>query len=181
MFAGFSTVGFFGSRALIGSATAQVCTLASEAVMAGTAVYTTCGTGAAAAARACAPTAIVFSRTFAGHGALPARATRFVRALAVAPAPVLICWPGRSCPMGLLPDSRWQPCGSGSWSELALAVGLDVPVRIFLPPMCSPPLAWGNWTVVDAGSLSGAWALRPPAYAANFLGGFHVRNTIFLQ
>jgi hypothetical protein len=179
MFAGFSTVGFCGSRSLVGSAAAQVCTLASVAARSETAVYTTCGTGAAAAARACAPTAIVFSRTFAGHGALPARATRFIRALAAAPAPVLLCWPGRSCPMGLQPGSRWQSCGSGSWSELALAVGLGVPVRVFLPPPLSPPLSWGNWLCIEAGSFTGAWALRPPTYITHS-GGNHVQSPIFL-
>ena len=158
MFVGFSSVGFCGSRSLAGSAKAQVCTLASLASWSGTAVFTTCGSGAAAAARACAPSAHVFHRQFAGPAAFAARATQLVRALAVSPTPALLCWPGRACPVKLLPGTRWQSCGSGSWSELALAVGLGVTVFVFGVPA---PASWGKWSPVESGPLSGAWVLRP--------------------
>ena len=162
MFAGFSTVGFCGSRSLGGSAKAHVCTLASIAAQSGTAVFTTCGKGAAAAARHCAPSAHVFRRQFAGRGSFAARATQFVRALAVAPSPALVCWPDCDCPAGLLPGTRWQSCGSGSWSELALAVGLGVPVFVFGAPV---PQSWGKWSQVESGFLSGSWVLHPAQFS----------------
>lgn len=96
--------------------------------------------------------------------ALAARATAFVRALAAAPSPALVAWPGRAAPPALLPARSWSSCGSGCWSELGLAAGLGVPVFVFLPAaVAGPPApAWpGSWSAVVAGPLAGSWSWSP--------------------
>ena len=64
--------------------------------------------------------------------------------------------------LALLPGTRWQSCGSGSWSELALAVGLGVPVFVFEAPV---PASWGKWSQVESGFLSGSWVLHPAQFS----------------
>jgi len=108
------------------------------------------------------PSAVsLFSVSFSGPGALPARAAAALRALASAPAPVLLAWPGRPCPSSLAGPSRsWVSCGSGSWSEIALALGLGVPVVLFgaaPPPWVSVGRSW------SAGPLAGGVLLLPSA------------------
>lgn len=165
---GFSSVGFAGSRAGAGAGAAG--RLAGAAAAAGCSVLASCGSGAPAAALAAAGAAgRLFSVAAPQFAALPfparlaARAAAFVRALAASPAPVLLCWPGCPAPAGLLPGRSWQSCGSGSWSELALAVGLAVPVVVFLPPGVQPPAGWGVWSVAVVGPFAGGWSLRPAA------------------
>ena len=68
-----------------------------------------------------------------------------------------------ACPASVRPASRWASGGSGSWSSLALAAGLGLPVFVFWcgsgPPAL--PAAWGAWSLVAAGPFSGAWCLSP--------------------
>lgn len=163
---GFSAVGFAGSRSGRGSGRAGA--LAAAAAAAGVPVFATCGRGAPAAALAAAgPLGRCWSVRSAQWSRLPwrarfaARAGACVRALAAAPAPALVCWPGTPAPAALRPGRSWRPCGSGSWSELALAAGLRVPVFVFLPPAATPPAGWGWFTAVSAGPLAGSWSLAP--------------------
>lgn len=160
MLAGFSSVGFAGSRSGVGSAAAA--RLAAAAAAAGCGVFATCGRGVPAAAAA-VPGSVVFRRSSPPFSSLPfrvslaARATAFIRALAAAPAPALVCWPGRAAPSGLRPSRSWSSCGSGSWSEAALAAGLGVTVFVFLPPGIQPPAAWGRWFFVSSGLFAGSF------------------------
>ena len=163
---GFASVGFSGSRSLSGSAWSACAGLALAAVAAGCSVLVGCASGADAAARAGAgPLASVFSARasrFSGlpfRSALAARSAWFVRSLAAAPAPVLVSFPGRACPSRCRVGRSWSSCGSGSWSSLALAVGLGVPVFVFLPAGVAPPAGWGSWSLVAAGPFAGAWSL----------------------
>ncbi|MCA9958315.1 MAG: hypothetical protein KC443_04745 [Anaerolineales bacterium] len=168
-FAGFSSVGFSGSRSLVGSAFAQCQALAARAAGAGASVLVGCAPGADAAARLGAGSAAQVFRAaaFARPGvpwaaALVARSSAFVLALAAAPAPVLVTFPGSACPSGLAPVCRWPSgSGSGSWASLALAAGLGVPVRVFLPAGVVPPPSFGVWSPVSSGPLSGSWSLVP--------------------
>ena len=52
---------------------------------------------------------------------------------------------------------------SGSWASAAFAVGLGVPVCVFLPAGVAPPSSWGAWVRVGSGALVGGWGLRPAA------------------
>lgn len=157
-FAGFSSVGVAGARSGVGAAAAGQ--LAAAAAAAGAVVFTTCGRGAPAAA-AGVPGARVWRVSSPQFTPLPvrarfaARASAFVRALAAAPAPVLLAWPSCPAPAGLRAGLRsWQSCGSGTWSEVALAFGLGVPVVVFGQ---QPPPSFG-----PAVSFLGGWLVQPP-------------------
>lgn len=162
----FRSVGFAAWRGSAPAVRARAAALAVLAVGRGAALFVPAPPGpdpsVAAAVLAAVPRSAVslFPVSFPGRGALPARAAAALRALAAAPAPVLFAWPGRPCPAALAAPSRsWRPCGSGSWSEIALALGLGVPVILFGAP--APP-----WAVVgrswSAGPLAGALLLTPP-------------------
>ena len=169
LFSSFSSVGFSGSRSLSGGAFAQCRSLAAAAASSGVAVLVGCASGADAAARLGAGSAAQVFRaaSFARPGvpfsaALVARSVAFVQALAASPAPCLVSFPAAACPFGLAPAARWPSgFGSGSWASLALAVGLRVPVFVFLPAAVLPPLSWGIWSRVTSGVLAGSWSLVP--------------------
>lgn len=129
--------------------------------------------GVSAAVPVAVPSARVFAPSFAGRGALPARAAACVRALAASPSPLFVCAPVAPCPAGLLPARRWVSCGSGSWAEVALAFGLGVPVLVVASAgggLPSSP-AWGSPL---AGRLASGFPafLFVPAAAAPRLPGF---------
>jgi len=71
--------------------------------------------------------------------------------LAASPAPLWVCFPGGGCPAGVVPRRSWVSGGSGSWSECALAAGLNVPVLVFLPAGVVPPSGWGSWSGLGCG------------------------------
>lgn len=175
MLGGFSSVGFSGSRHLAGQSWQLCRSLAAQAAAAGCAVSVGCARGADAAARFGAPGARVFSvGLFVAPGipfaaALARRSSAFVRALSQSPAPLLISFPISSCPAKLLPGRSWRSgFGSGSWASLALAVGLGVPVCVFLPAGLQPPSSWGVWSQSLTGPFAGSWSLRPPASQLSF-------------
>lgn len=99
------------------------------------------------------------------RGRLCARSVAFVRSLA-ASGGVLVGLVGSACPAGCVPGPRWASSGSGSWSSLALAAGLAVPVVVWpVGWVWSPPVGWlGSWS---AGPWQGSW-LFMPAQAALF-------------
>lgn len=168
MFAGFSLVGFSGSRALSGARFRACRALAAAASAAGAEVVTGCAAGADRAARQGAGVAHVFrvssGRWGAGPGAFAGRSAHFVRWVA-AGGGCLVSFPAGPCPVGLVPSASssrcWAGFGSGSWASLAFAVGLGVPVFVFLPVGVFPPAAWGVWVRLVAGPLSGSWVLVP--------------------
>jgi len=162
----FRSVGFAAWRGSGPAVRARAASLAALAAGRGAALFVPAPAGSApsvasAVLAAVPPSAVsLFSPSFSGRGALPARAAASLRALAAAPAPVLLAWPGRSCPASLSGPSRsWSSCGSGSWSEIALALGLGVPVLLFSAP--APPWAAASrsWS---SGPLAGALLLSPP-------------------
>jgi hypothetical protein len=143
----FSVVGFSGSRSVVPSVFPAVV----SAVPAGASVFVGDAGGVDAAARTAFPAARVFRVSGAGRWAFAARSTAFVRALASAGG-CLLSFSARSCPSGVRPCSYWRSAaGSGSWGSLALAVGLEVPCFVFLPPSVPSP-EWlrplgGGWFV----------------------------------
>ena len=156
-------VGFCGSRSLSSS----FAPLVARAVAAspGRFVAVGCASGAdrfarsAAGARARVFRASSFVRPgvpFAG--ALAARSSAFVRAVAASPSPLLVAFVSAPCPAGLVPSPSPSRCfrglGSGSWASLALAVGLGVPVVVFPCPLAGALLPgwWGSWSPA-AGAL----------------------------
>lgn len=160
--AGCSSVGFSGSRSALPapavSSALFACVPASASVSVG------CARGFDSAVRACFPASVVWSASSFGRGrsAFARRSASFVSALAVAPAPVLVSAPAVACPAGLVPSRFSSRCfagfGSGSWAGVALAVGLGVPVVLFLPAGVVPPASFGF-----VGCGGGFFLFRPPA------------------
>jgi hypothetical protein len=157
---GFSAVGFSGSRSLLPCSVVALRRVAGF-VAPGASVFVGCAAGADAVARSLFPAASVLSASAfgQGRGSFAARSTACVRSVASAGG----CWlafPCSPCPPGLVPSSSPSRCfggfGSGSWSSLALAVGLGVPCLVFLPPLISVPT---GWPLVSVGG--GWWFFRP--------------------
>lgn len=153
---GRSLVGFSGSRRGCVAASCQVALqVALSAVAAsGAAVSVGCARGVDSSVRSVFPAARVFRAAEFGSGArsFALRSEAFVRALA-AEGGVLVAFPGRAAPSGLRPCRSWPwGVGSGSWGSVALAVGLGVPVLLWLPVGCSVSAArfravGGGWFV----------------------------------
>jgi hypothetical protein len=150
-----SAVGFSGSRSILPPALVSCAVFAS--VPASSSVLVGCAPGLDRCARLAFPSALVFSVSSfgSGRGAFARRSVAFVSALSAASAPVLVSFPGSSCPPGLVPSPVSGSCfcglGSGSWASLAFAVGLGVPCFVWLPPSVSFPFWW------SAVPLGGGW------------------------
>ncbi len=166
----FSSFGFAGRRSGAGVPVARAL---AASLPVGAAVFATCGRGVQAVGAA-VPGAVVFrqsSPAFSGlapRARFAIRAAAFVAALAAAPSPVLLVWPGVPAPFGLLPQfgrKRWQSCGSGSWSEMAVAVGWGLPVVVFghRPPAPARP--------VSVSGFSG-WLVSPVQTSLILIGTF---------
>lgn len=135
-------VGFSGSRSVVPGVLGSVL----SGLPSGAVVFVGCARGVDGAVRAAVPGCRVFRVSGSGRSAFAARSVRFVRALA-AGGGVLFSFPGRACPVGLVPSSDSRACfcglGSGSWASLALALGLGVPCCVWLPAGVSVPAGWG--------------------------------------
>lgn len=161
----FSAVGFCGARSLLPPLSSS---LASAAAAAGLPVLATCASGPSRLALAAAGSAgVCFPVQFPGRAGFASRAQAFIRSLASHPRPLLVSFPSRPCPPACHPSRSWCSCGSGTWSETALAVGLSVPVVLFLPPGVHPP-GWGAFSFVSSGLFAGGWVLFPPRQPSLF-------------
>jgi hypothetical protein len=161
-------VGFGGSRSLGSSWAGVVGRVVLAVSRAGRGVAVCSGAGASAFVRSACLSAVVFSPSFSGRGALPARASACVRACASAgPGSAWVAFVTGPCPAGVFPARTWRSGrpASGSWSEIALAVGLGLPVVVF---WCAPgSAALPSWGGAWAPAGRGVWALgrrfAPPA------------------
>lgn len=167
---GSPVVGFAGSRSGAGAAAASV--LAAACAAAGVPVFASCGRGAPAAALAAAgPLGRCFSvssvpSSVPVRARFALRAQAFVRELAAVPGAALLAWPGAPAPGGLRPLRSWQSCGSGTWSEVALACGLGVAVFVFAPRAWLPGAAFGGGWGGGVAELSGSWLWSAPESVA---------------
>ena len=128
-----------------------------------------CASGIDAAARALRPNASVVraSSYGSGPGALAARSTAVVRAVASGGLAALwLAFPASLCPLGLVPSRSSSACfsghGSGTWASLALAVGLGVPALVFLPSGVPVPAAWPLAPVAGCAGVRGSWVRFRP-------------------
>ena len=150
-------VGFSGARALPAEFVPFVGSVLSSVVRARWGVAVGCCSGVDAAVRsACASLSVsprVFSASAPAFARLPrrcalaARSAAFVRCL-VAERGLLLSFPSRGCPAGVVPARSWRSGSSpsGSWSSLALAVGLGVRCVVFpLGGFALPAWPGGSW------------------------------------
>lgn len=148
-------VAFSGSRSVVPQA--ALCS-ALPLVPVGCPVFVGCARGVDAFVRQFAPGAVVFQAASFGSGisALVRRSAAMVGAVSVVPGGLLLAFPGCACPPGLVPSRSVSVCfsgfGSGTWASVALAVGLECDVVLWLPSGLEPPL-WpgGEWEVMGGG------------------------------
>jgi hypothetical protein len=118
---------------------------------------------------------------------LALRSAALVQSLACCPSSLLVGFPSGAAPAGLLPSSvvsvAFGGFGSGSWSSLALAVGLGVRSLVWLPSGVVPPswgfdsLGCGWWLHPGAGS----GFFLPPAYSSLWAGGMWVSGVDVIE
>lgn len=161
-------VGFGGSRSLGAAWAGLVGRVVLAVARAGRGVAVCSGAGASAFVRSACPSAVVFSPSFDGPGSLPARASACVRScVASGPGSAWVAFVTGPCPAGVAPASAWRAGrpASGSWSEVALAVGLGLPVVVFWCAPGAPVLpAWGgSWVLAGDGVWASGWRFVPAA------------------
>lgn len=68
-------------------------------------------------------------------------------------------------PRQVRPGRGWSPCGSGTWSTIALAVGHGLPAVVFpvgMAPSALPSIGGGSWQpAARAGAWSRGWRWVP--------------------
>ena len=97
-----------------------------------------CARGVDSLVRSAFPSAQVFSVSSFLVGGRVSRASFALRSSAlvhwvVSAGGLLVVFPSTACPAGVAPSASFRGCGSGSWGSAALAVGLGVPVLLFVP------------------------------------------------
>ena len=158
-----SLVGFCGSRSLPASAGPLVSSVVGSVVASGRGVAVGCAAGADSLVRAACPGAQVFAVATgcwgAGPGAFAARSSALVRAVAASgPGAGFVGFVAGPCPGSVVRARSWRSgtAVSGSWSSLALAAGLGLPVVVFAVGWAWRPRAWAGGRWAPAGS--GVWA-----------------------
>lgn len=165
----FSTVGFTGSRSLAGKQALLCQHLARLAIVSGQSVFVGCAGGADLYARQgvslAGGQATIFTAQSSKPHHLVKRSASFVQSLAAASVPLLVAFPNTRCHPQLFPSPyqkyTFAGFGSGSWATSAMAVGLGVPLAVFLPSTIQPPAHWGSWSVIQFGRFTGLWQLAP--------------------
>ena len=157
--AGARSFGFCGSRSVVPPPAVWASVV--SVVPASSPVSCGCVAGLCALARSSFSSVSVFSASSFGfgRGAFAARSVALVRSVRSGSLPLWVSFPGRACPVGLVPSSSPSRCfcglGSGSWASLAFACGLGLPALLFLPAGVRPPAGWGFF------SLGSGWFFRP--------------------
>ena len=156
-------IGFTGSRHLRPVHRALVGRLVQAA--AGHDICVGCASGLDALVRDAAPGAQVFSVASGawgdGRGAYAARSRAMVQAIAQTRDPHLVGVVSSPCVPGIVPDTRWRSGtpASGTWSTIALAIGLQIKTILFVVDDGQLP-QWqgGTWAMPDTGIWAGVQA-----------------------
>ena len=102
----------------------------------------------------------VFQAAGSSAGALAGRSAACVRSVLPAAGGCLLAFPAGPCPAGVRAGRSFRGCGSGSWGSVGLALGLGLPVVVYVPAGVAMsgfagPLG-GRLSVVASGPW-GAW------------------------
>jgi hypothetical protein len=173
---GFPVVGVSGCRSCA-SASASASAFVSS-LPASLPVFVGCASGVDSAARAARPSARVFrvsvsggSPSFggaSGRAAFAARSAAFLGALS-ASGGLLVSFPSRPCPAACVPSRSFAGFGSGSWGSVCMALGLGLPVLVFVPASLGPqfpaPARVRSRFSLVASLASGSWWLAAAAPA----------------
>ena len=159
-------VGFTGSRSLGKQHEQLVHSLVSSIHSHGLTIAVGCAKGADAMVRKHDPQAELFA-VASGHwgqgkNAYAARSAAMVKAIAQTHRSGLVGLVTSPCPSGIVPAKSWRSGKpvSGSWSTIALAAGLNVPIVVFLLGKHEHELPnWGNWATAGVGVWAGGWRL----------------------
>ena len=176
-------VGFSGSRSLPVSFASFVACVVAAFARSGRGVAVGCARGADALVRAgaasCGAPLSVFSVASgafgAGRAAFARRSVALVRAVAASGAGSgFVGFVSVPCPSGVAPAPSWRSGArvSGSWSSVALAAGLGVPVVVVWCASGAPVLpSWpaGSWAPVALCGAS-AWRWCPASAPARLPG-----------
>lgn len=161
----FPCVAFSGSR-LSGSAAAVAAAsfLPAVASFSG-AVGVGCASGVDSLVRSAFPSAVVFSvQPPVSRAAFAARSARLVRWVSSSSG-LLVVFPSAACPAGVVPSASFRGFGSGSWGSAAFAVGLGVPVLLFVPAVLgsafpAPAALAGRFRLLGSVAAGSWWFAR---------------------
>ena len=133
----YPALAFSGSRHASSAAAASAAAFLPSVSGFSGAVGVGCARGVDSLVRSAFPSAQVFSVSSFLVGGRVSRASFALRSSAlvhwVASAGLLVVFPSTPCPAGVAPSVSFRGCGSGSWGSAALAIGLGVPVLLFVP------------------------------------------------
>lgn len=161
------SVGCTGSRSLGPTWSALVGQVVGAVEGSGRGIMVGCAPGADALVRAAAPGATVFRANSRERWALAVRSQLMVRAVVSSGEGAgLVGFVTGPCPGGIVPGRSWSSGErpSGSWSTLALGVGLGLPVLVFPCGWAWSPPPWpGTWAVAGSGVWAEGWRWVPAA------------------
>ena len=128
----FPVVGFTGSRNPYNQASKSVSNFLPRLTGYSGNVGVGCANGVDKLVRSYFPQAIVFKvQPPINRKAFALRSTRLVNWVA-ASSGLLIAFPASSCPNSIVPSLSFRGFGSGTWGTIALAIGLQTPVLVFI-------------------------------------------------
>lgn len=162
LLAGFSVVGFSGSRSVVPVWLPRV----GAAVPVGVSVLVGCASGVDHAVSLACPTAQVFTASAFGVGSagIVRRSVALAQQVA-AVSGLLVAFPSGPCPVGVSPtvQPRTTFCsgGSGTWATVTLALGSGAAVLLWLPAHLSAP----SWV----SPLGGGWYFSGPLVSKLFV------------
>jgi hypothetical protein len=134
----FPALAFSGSRHCSSSASSSAAAFLPSVASFSGSVGVGCARGVDSLVRSAFPSALVFRVSSFLVGGRVVRASFALRSSALvrwlaASSGLLVVFPSSACPVGVVPSASFRGFGSGSWGSAALAVGLGVPVLLFVP------------------------------------------------
>lgn len=162
----FPALAFSGSRHAGSSAAASAAAFLPTVASFSGAVGVGCASGVDSLVRSAFPSAVVFSVSSFLVGGRVVRASFARRSAALvqwcaSASGLLVVFPAAACPAGLAPSASFRGLGSGSWGSAALALGLGLPVLLFVPAALgsafpAPPALAARFRLLGA-AFGGAW------------------------
>jgi hypothetical protein len=129
----FPALAFSGSRHAGSSASASAAAFLPSVASFSGSVGVGCARGVDHLVRSAFPSALVFRvQPPVSRASFAQRSARLVRWVA-ASSGLLVVFPSVACPVGVAPSAAFRGFGSGSWGSAAFALGLGVPVLLFVP------------------------------------------------